>query len=69
MVTNGSGTFIGSFSFVSARGAFLYPHLWTGATLRLADPVDPAAWIDHMARDQCTYTWVPSPLVRFFATR
>ena len=66
MVTNGAGTFIGSFSFVSALWGILYPHLWTGATLRLADPADPAAWIDHMARDRCTYTWVPSPLVRFF---
>jgi long-chain acyl-CoA synthetase len=66
MVTNGTGTFIGSFSFVSALWGILYPHLWTGATLRLADPVDPVAWIDHMATDRCTYTWVPSPLVRFF---
>ncbi|MEO8696531.1 MAG: AMP-binding protein [Acidimicrobiales bacterium] len=66
MVTNGAGTFIGSFSFVSALWGILYPHLWTGATLRLADPADPAAWIEHMARDRCTYTWVPSPLVRFF---
>jgi acyl-CoA synthetase (AMP-forming)/AMP-acid ligase II len=66
MVTNGAGTFIGSFSFVSALWGILYPHLYTGATLRLADPADPAAWIDHMATDRCTYTWVPSPLVRFF---
>lgn len=66
MVTNGAGTFIGSFSFVSALWGILYPHLWTGATLRLADPADPAAWIDHMVRDRCTYTWVPSPLVRYF---
>jgi acyl-CoA synthetase (AMP-forming)/AMP-acid ligase II len=66
MVTNGAGTFIGSFSFVSALWGILYPHLYTGATLRLADPVDPAKWIDHMATDRCTYTWVPSPLVRFF---
>jgi acyl-CoA synthetase (AMP-forming)/AMP-acid ligase II len=66
MVTNGAGTFIGSFSFVSALWGILYPHLWTGATLRLADPADPAAWIDHMDRDRCTYTWVPSPLVRYF---
>ncbi|TML08453.1 MAG: hypothetical protein E6G39_17870 [Actinobacteria bacterium] len=66
MVTNGAGTFIGSFSFVSALWGILYPHLYTGATLRLADPADPAAWIAHMARDGCTYTWVPSPLVRFF---
>jgi acyl-CoA synthetase (AMP-forming)/AMP-acid ligase II len=66
MVTHGAGTFIGSFSFVSALWGILYPHLWTGATLRLADPADASAWIDHMATDRCTYTWVPSPLVRFF---
>lgn len=66
MVTNGAGTFVGSFSFVSALWGILYPHLYTGATLRLADPADPAAWIDHMATDRCTYTWVPSPMVRFF---
>ncbi|MEO5839896.1 MAG: AMP-binding protein [Acidimicrobiales bacterium] len=66
MVTNGAGTFIGSFSFVSALWGILYPHLWTGATLRLADPADPDSWIEHMARDGCTYTWVPSPLVRYF---
>jgi acyl-CoA synthetase (AMP-forming)/AMP-acid ligase II len=66
MVTNGAGTFIGSFSFVSALWGILYPHLWTGATLRLADPADPDAWIEYMARDRCTYTWVPSPLIRFF---
>jgi fatty-acyl-CoA synthase len=66
MLTNGTGTFVGSFSFVSALWGILYPHLWTGATLRLADPADPGAWIDHMERDRCTYTWVPSPLVRFF---
>jgi hypothetical protein len=44
MVTNGSGTFIGSFSFVSALWGILYPHLWTGATLRLADHVP---WIER----------------------
>ena len=66
MVTNGAGTFIGSFSFVSALWGILYPHLYTGATLRLADPADPVAWIDHMATDRCTYTWVPSPMVRLF---
>ena len=48
MVTNGAGTFIGSFSFVSALWGILYPHCGPGH-VGLADPADPAAWIDHMA--------------------
>jgi fatty-acyl-CoA synthase len=66
MVTNGSCTFVGSFSFVSALWGILLPHLWTGATMRLADPGDPDAWVGHLVADGATYTWVPSPLVRAF---
>ncbi|HEV8298574.1 MAG TPA: class I adenylate-forming enzyme family protein, partial [Acidimicrobiales bacterium] len=66
MVTNGSCTFIGSFSFVSALWGILLPHLWTGATMRLAGAADVDAWVAHLERDDATYTWVPSPLVRAF---
>lgn len=66
MVTGGTGTFTGSFSFVSALWGILYPHLWTGATLRLCDPSDIDGWFAAIARDRSTYTWVPSPLVRTF---
>jgi acyl-CoA synthetase (AMP-forming)/AMP-acid ligase II len=66
MQTNGSGAFTGSFSFVSALWGILFPHLWTGATLRLTDPSPVGDWIDRMALDRATYTWVPSPLVPSF---
>jgi fatty-acyl-CoA synthase len=66
MVSHGAGVFIGSFSFVSALWGILTPHLWTGSTLRLADPADLDAWVEHLVVDRATYTWVASPLVRPF---
>jgi acyl-CoA synthetase (AMP-forming)/AMP-acid ligase II len=66
MVTYGAGVFIGSFSFVSALWGILTPHLWTGSTLRLADPADLDGWVEHLVADRATYTWVASPLVRPF---
>ncbi|MBW2423841.1 MAG: acyl--CoA ligase [Deltaproteobacteria bacterium] len=66
MMTGGACTFVGSFSFVSALWGVLYPHLFTGGRLRLADPADLDGWLDWMERDQATYTWLASPLVRAF---
>jgi acyl-CoA synthetase (AMP-forming)/AMP-acid ligase II len=67
MMTGGACTFVGSFSFVSALWGVLYPHLFTGASLRIADPADLDGWLDWMERDRATYTWLASPLVRAFS--
>lgn len=66
MVGHGSCTFVGSFSFVSALWGILYPHLFTGGHLRVVEPTDIDEWLDAMAADRATYTWVPSPLLVSF---
>jgi len=69
MAAYGSASFGGSFSFVSALWGVLYPLLYTGSMLRVINPMDLERWFASMEEDACTYTWVPSPLVRDFAAR
>ena len=66
MLTNGACAFTGSFSFVSALWGILFPHLYTGASVRLLGATDVESWVAMLEHDGATYTWVPSPLVREF---
>ncbi len=62
----GRCAFTGTLSFVSGIWGVIYPHLYMGGTVTFLHPYTPESWVDHVARDRSTFTYVPTPLVPGF---
>jgi acyl-CoA synthetase (AMP-forming)/AMP-acid ligase II len=62
----GRCAFTGTLSFPGGIWGVILPHLYMGGTVTFLHPYTPASWVEHLERDQSTYTYVPSPFVTAF---
>jgi fatty-acyl-CoA synthase len=65
----GRCAFTGTVSFVGGIWGVILPHLYTGGTVAFLHPYTPESWVDHIAADQSTFTYAPTPLIPAFAAR
>ena len=67
VVPYGSCAFSGSISFTALLWAFIYPHLYVGATIDFLQPrLDVGRWFTVMQERRSTFTFVPTPLIDAF---
>jgi acyl-CoA synthetase (AMP-forming)/AMP-acid ligase II len=58
----GRCAYTGTFSFISGLWGIHLPHLYVGASIDLLHPYTIESWVEHVRRERCTFTNMPSPL-------
>ncbi len=62
----GRCAFTGTLSFPGGIWGVILPHLYMGGTVTFLHPYTIESWVEHLERDQSTYTYVPSPFYTGF---
>lgn len=62
LVPYGRCAYTGTFSFISGLWGIHLPHLYVGARIDLLHPYTVESWVEHVEREQCTFTNMSSPL-------